>query len=122
MSLLAVLALAVCASSARAATVVVVTGRGWGHGVGMVQWGAYGKALQGWSAARILAYYYGGLRPQPYPEPGLIHVEVASHLTSLRLRASGPGARIDSRELGVGSLVITGGERLSVGGPALPKI
>ena len=25
----------------------VVAGRGWGHGVGMVQWGAYGKALRG---------------------------------------------------------------------------
>ncbi len=48
----------------------VVTGRGWGHGVGMVQWGANGKALLGYSASDILAYYYGGLRPQTYPEPG----------------------------------------------------
>ena len=40
-------------------------------------------------------YYYGGLRPRRYPEPGLIHVEVASGLTSLRLHASGPGATID---------------------------
>ena len=70
----------------------IVTGRGWGHGVGMVQWGAYGKAMRGWSAAQILAYYYSGLRPQRYPEPGLIHVEVASGLLSLRLRASGAGA------------------------------
>ena len=104
-------------SSGGAAT---VTGRGWGHGVGMVQWGAYGKALQGWSAARILAYYYGGLRPRRYPEPGLIHVEVASGLTSVRMRASGPGASIGGRELGAGPLVITGGDRLSVAGPGLP--
>ncbi|MGH2596981.1 MAG: SpoIID/LytB domain-containing protein [Actinomycetota bacterium] len=97
----------------------VVTGRGWGHGVGMVQWGAYGKALQGWSAARILAFYYGGLRPRRFPEPGLIHVVVASGLTSLRLRASGTGATIDGRELGSGPLVITGGEELTVSGPAL---
>ena len=46
-------------SDAHAAT---VTGRGWGHGVGMVQWGAYGKAKRGWSADRILAFYYGGSR------------------------------------------------------------
>jgi stage II sporulation protein D len=97
----------------------VVTGRGWGHGVGMVQWGAYGKALQGWSASRILAYYYGGLRPERYPEPGLIHVEVASGLTSLRLRASGPGATIDGNELGRGAVVISGGAQLVVGGSAL---
>jgi SpoIID/LytB domain protein len=98
---------------------VVVTGRGWGHGVGMVQWGAYGKALHGWSAARILAFYYGGLRPRRFAEPGLIHVEVASGLTSLRLRASGTGATIDGIELGSGPLVITGGDELTVSGPAL---
>ena len=95
------------------------SGRGWGHGVGMVQWGAYGKAVLGWSAARILGYYYGGLRPRRYPEPGLIHVEVASGLMSLRLHASGPGATIDGHELGSGPLVITGGGELTVGGPAL---
>jgi stage II sporulation protein D len=98
---------------------MVVTGRGWGHGVGMVQWGAYGKALRGWSAARILAFYYGGLQPQRHPEPGLIHVEVASGLTSVRMRASAPGATIDGRELGAGPLVITGGDELTLGGAAL---
>jgi stage II sporulation protein D len=59
-SLLAVLALAVCAGGARAATVVVVTGRGWGHGVGMSQWGARGYALHGWKWRQILAHYYPG--------------------------------------------------------------
>ena len=97
----------------------VVTGRGWGHGVGMVQWGAYGKARLGWSAARILAFYYGGLTPSRYPEPGLIHVQVASGLTSLRLRASGPGATIDGLTLGPGPLVITGGNGITVAGPAV---
>ena len=97
----------------------IVAGRGWGHGVGMVQWGAYGKALRGWSSARILAYYYGGLRPRRYPEPGLIHVEVASGLLSVRIRASGSGATIDRRELAPGSLVITGGDELTLSGTAL---
>ncbi len=92
----------------------VVTGRGWGHGVGMVQWGAYGKALLGYSASDILAYYYGGLRPQTYPEPGLIHVRVASGLTSLRIAPSGPGATLDGRPLGPGRVSITGGDRLTV--------
>ncbi len=88
----------------------LVTGRGWGHGVGMVQWGAYGKALLGYSASDILAYYYGGLRPQPYPEPGLIHVRVASGLTSVRITPSGSGARLDGRTLGPERVSITGGE------------
>ncbi len=98
-------------SSADAAT---VTGRGWGHGVGMVQWGAYGKAVRGWSASDILAYYYGGLRPRRYPEPGLIHVQVATGLTSLRLVPSGPGATLDGEPLAPGTVSIAGGDELTV--------
>jgi SpoIID/LytB domain protein len=85
-----------------------VTGRGWGHGVGMVQWGAYGKARRGWSADRILAFYYGGLKPTRYPEPGLIHVVVASGLRSLTLKPSASGAKIDAERLGSGILHVTG--------------
>jgi SpoIID/LytB domain protein len=36
------------------------TGRGWGHGVGLSQYGARGRSLAGWSAARILGHYYPG--------------------------------------------------------------
>ncbi len=36
----------------------VLEGRGWGHGVGMCQWGAAELARRGFSAAEILAYYY----------------------------------------------------------------
>jgi stage II sporulation protein D len=92
----------------------VAVGRGWGHGAGMVQWGAYGKALRGLSASDILAYYYGGLRPQIYPEPGLIHVQVVSGLTSIRVVPSGPGATLDGEELGSGRVTITGGAQLTV--------
>jgi stage II sporulation protein D len=93
---------------------LVVTGRGWGHGVGMVQWGAYGKARKGHSASDILAYYYGGLRPEDHPEPGMIRVRVTSGLTILRILPSGPGAKIGGRALGTGSVVISGGGRLRV--------
>ena len=40
--------------------VFVINGRGWGHGVGMAQWGAYGYAQQGYSYQEILAHYYKG--------------------------------------------------------------
>jgi stage II sporulation protein D len=36
------------------------SGRGWGHGVGMCQWGAKGMAEQGYTAAQILSHYYSG--------------------------------------------------------------
>lgn len=93
---------------------VVMTGRGWGHGVGMVQWGAYGKALRGMSASDILAYYYGGLRPEPYPEPGLIDVEVASGLRSMRLVPSDEGATLEDLTLERERVTISGGDELSV--------
>jgi stage II sporulation protein D len=36
------------------------SGRGYGHGVGMCQWGAKGMAEQGATAPQILAFYYPG--------------------------------------------------------------
>ncbi len=36
-------------------------GRGWGHGVGMSQVGAYGLARMGWTFDRILTYFYTGV-------------------------------------------------------------
>lgn len=40
---------------------LVVEGRGWGHGDGLSQVGAYGYAVRfGWDWQRILAHYYGG--------------------------------------------------------------
>ncbi len=83
-------------------------GRGWGHGVGMVQWGAYGKAKRGWSADRILAFYYGGLTPTGYAEPGLIHVVVATGLRSLMVKPAASGATINGAPLGGETLHLTG--------------
>jgi SpoIID/LytB domain protein len=40
--------------------VFVVSGRGWGHGVGMSQYGAYGQALAGRTYGQILGHYYTG--------------------------------------------------------------
>ena len=39
----------------------VFTGRGWGHGVGMCQFGAYGLAKQGLTVEQILKTYYTGI-------------------------------------------------------------
>jgi stage II sporulation protein D len=44
--------------SALAGSVFLVQGGGWGHGVGMPQWGAEGAAQRGWSYQRILTFYY----------------------------------------------------------------
>lgn len=42
--------------------VIRMAGRGYGHGVGMPQWGAYALAEQGKSGEEIALHYYTGLR------------------------------------------------------------
>lgn len=39
-----------------------MAGRGYGHGVGMPQWGAYALAEDGWLAEDIALHYYNGLK------------------------------------------------------------
>jgi stage II sporulation protein D len=56
----AVPVLAVPAAPAGAAERVVIRGAGFGHGVGLSQYGARGMALKGFSARRILRHYYRG--------------------------------------------------------------
>ena len=62
---------------------LVITGHGWGHGVGMSQWGAYGYALHGWDATRILAHYYPGttLGRTPPPRSRVLLTDGASSVT-----------------------------------------
>jgi stage II sporulation protein D len=43
---------------AHAVTKVRVRGGGWGHGIGMSQYGAFGRARKGQGATRILEHYY----------------------------------------------------------------
>jgi stage II sporulation protein D len=43
-------------------TKVYFNGKGWGHGVGMCQWGAFAMAKQKKTAKEILAYYYPGAK------------------------------------------------------------
>ena len=53
------------AANAEAVQLVAV-GRGFGHGIGMSQWGALALAQRGQSYAAILRHYYRGTALQPY--------------------------------------------------------
>ncbi|MCL6561143.1 MAG: SpoIID/LytB domain-containing protein, partial [Firmicutes bacterium] len=44
---------------------VTVKGSGWGHGLGMSQWGAQGMAKAGYNYQDILKYYYTGIKLVP---------------------------------------------------------
>src|SRR5947199_7071101 len=55
----------VCSTScfqapAGSGALLVFNGHGWGHGVGMSQYGAYGYAQHGSTYDQILAHYYPG--------------------------------------------------------------
>jgi SpoIID/LytB domain protein len=92
---------------------VVLEGRGWGHGVGMVQWGAYGKARRGLSYEEILSFYYGGLRPQSYDGPDSIRVGIAVGLDSVKISAAGE-VSVVGRDAPPGPWRVNGGRRLRV--------
>ncbi len=48
------------AAGAAASPIFVLKGHGWGHGVGMSQYGAYGRASAGKDYKQILGFYYDG--------------------------------------------------------------
>ena len=102
---------------------IVMDGRGWGHGVGMVQWGAKGKADRGLSYRQILSYYYGGLSPVKVPEPGSIRVLLATGVQQVTVAPSGPVRIVGGPEAPLkapdnsavtGTVTITGGSSMTV--------
>ena len=70
---------------------VVVDGRGFGHAVGMSQYGALGKGEAGFSASEILAAYYGGITPAtPDALPDTVRVGVAEDAEAVAVTPAAP--------------------------------
>lgn len=69
---------------------LVLEGAGFGHGIGMSQWGAYGKAVNGWNAAQILHAYYGGLLPTRWDQAPQ-RLRVALRTGEAAAAVGGPG-------------------------------
>lgn len=95
---------------------VVVRGRGFGHGVGMSQYGALGKAEQGMGYHDILAAYYGGIRPSRDARvPERVRVGVADRDASFTFRADVParlrvgGRTVTERAIGTWEVRRDGG-------------
>jgi stage II sporulation protein D len=67
-------------------------GRGWGHNVGMSQYGAQAMAVAGAGYREILGHYYGGLEPQPAGGllPDTVEVGLATELPEVVVDADGP--------------------------------
>jgi stage II sporulation protein D len=84
-----VLAVLGFAPSASATPVFFVTGHGWGHGIGMPQYGAYGFAQQGWTYTQILDHYYPGTQAAQTPV-GSVRVLLDSGRTSVSFGSTAP--------------------------------
>ena len=81
---------------ASAGTVFLLDGRGWGHGVGMSQWGAEGYARHGYAYRKILAHYY----PQTHiglATPREVRVLLLEGQDSVRVASSAPFLVVDAR-------------------------
>ncbi len=90
LAVLTALVLLLPAAPALAATTetkFTITGRGWGHGIGMSQWGAYGYAKNGWSYKAILKHYYKGISFGTKSN-GSIRVMLRSGLKSMKLKCA----------------------------------
>jgi stage II sporulation protein D len=92
------LLLAAAVPTAEAAVRHVISGAGFGHGIGMSQYGAYGFALEGSSYTQILGHYYRGtsltsapsepVRVLMQPEDPYIRVRGATSIGGRRLNAN----------------------------------
>jgi stage II sporulation protein D len=100
--------------AAGAAVRHVIRGAGFGHGIGMSQYGAYGYALKGSRYEGILAHYYKGTRMSSAPsravrvlmQPDDPYIRVRG-ATRIRGRELKPGTTYVARESRGGVLVTT---------------
>ena len=75
-------------SPAFAARTVTITGGGWGHGIGMSQYGAYGRAKRGDSAPQILEHYYTGSNVKAADVPSPLRVGLLEYRSSISATSS----------------------------------
>lgn len=118
---------AASAEAATSAQKVVIKGAGFGHGVGMSQYGAYGFAKNGTGWREILAHYYTGTELQPLAAKREITVLLMGGRPSVQLTGAAkvggeeldPDARYVVRKSGTGVVIREAGgdEVLRTSGP-----
>jgi len=77
-------------------TVFLLDGRGWGHGVGMSQWGAEGYARHGYGYRRILAHYYSQTQIA-IAQPRQVRVLLVRGQPTVRVGSAAPFLVVDAR-------------------------
>jgi stage II sporulation protein D len=126
---IAAVLLALGTARAAGASDLVVTGAGWGHGVGMSQDGALGYAEHGWSYRAILAHYYSGTALGQVPGSTRIRVLIGHRVhrmsletyvrgvVSAEMPAGWPAAALEAQAVASRTYALTahaGGSRFDV--------
>lgn len=104
---------------AHAASTLTVKGRGFGHGVGMSQYGAYGYAKHGRSYRQILGHYYQGTKLTRLPSTPDVGVLLSSGATKVYIRQAtragdkklDPGRTYNARGNGTGGVILRSGKK-----------
>src|SRR5215218_2480738 len=95
-----------------------IKGHGWGHGVGLSQWGAYGFAQHGSTYAEILAHYYRGTELGRAPGPNQIRILLVGGAAKVEIGSqsafSVEDASGESHDLPAGLLALADGLRIKV--------
>jgi len=128
-SLVACCAGAQTATAASSGPELVVTGGGFGHGVGMSQEGALGYAEHGYSYTQNLAHYYSGTTLGAAPTHARVRVLIGKRVHSIALEtyvrgvvaaempASWPAAALEAQAVACRTYALTahaGGSRFDV--------
>jgi stage II sporulation protein D len=121
--LLAATALGACLcapAAADAAATWTIKGAGWGHGIGMSQYGAYGQAQQGRNYQQILEHYYSGTvvaRASTRTIRVLLHASRSSvsfsGATSAGTKTLSAAKTYVARPRGAGIVLASGGRRVA---------
>jgi stage II sporulation protein D len=99
-TLAAIVVLGLAAASlaeAQTKSTFTIRGAGWGHGVGMSQYGAYGYAQNGWNAAQILGHYYTGTALGTTDPNRRVRVQLVARTSAARIKGArqAGGRRLD---------------------------
>ncbi|MBI5156518.1 MAG: peptidoglycan-binding protein [Acidimicrobiia bacterium] len=95
-------------------------GGGYGHSVGMSQFGAYGMALEGFSWTDILSHYFTGASPGPVDaalaaRPLWVNLQVERPSVSLTVRATGSAPTVPVVfTSAAGTVAVVAGETVTI--------
>jgi stage II sporulation protein D len=121
-ALLAALLALLAAAPAPAASRLVIKGAGFGHGVGMSQYGAYGFAERGANHATILRHYYTGTQVGTLAGGAQVRVllKTAGRIVFTNAASVAGGRRLDPSRRYIATRGLSGGVTLrSASGRAL---